>query len=100
MEKYINALKEHYAQDPLGSGLCDIDSILGRLYCCYRNGYHMDSQSIRDKFTDLDSILSKLSLEDNNALFIRVVDLCCDHQELAFYEGIKVGFHLSRELRP
>ena len=58
----------------------------------------VSSAAIRYQFQELDTILGKLSLEDNNALFRQVCELCEEHAKLGFLSGLRVGYELCKEL--
>ena len=64
----------------------------------YMQDNPVDNGIIRCQFEELDAILSKLSLSDNNAVFHLTGTLCASYEKQAFLDGIAVGLQLYTEL--
>ena len=75
-----------------------IDSLLNILCAIYIESNPIENDVIRTAFDKADSILSKLSLEDNNCVFNLVLGLCMEYEQNAFAHGVSVGIHLMAEL--
>jgi len=98
MDKYVQRLKwyvmnlpEHYRYDDAGS-------LLDMLCYFYIENNPIEGAVIRCKFADLDEILSKLTLRENDEVFRLVCDLCTEHERRAFQDGIRLGIRLICEL--
>ena len=100
MNRYIENLNALLAEQMPKYAFEDADSILDMLYFYYMDANPVDSGVIRCQFRELDKVLSKLSLEDNNRVFMLSVGLCVSHAREAFSEGVKVGMRLFTELQP
>ena len=53
---------------------------------------------IRYQYHQIDEIVNRLTLAENDRLFSITVDLCDACTRKAFIDGIKVGYHLREEL--
>ncbi len=98
MNPYQQVIQVFLTKNPQQLGCGDIDDVLGMLYCCYHQCRGDDKKAVKEKFDQLDAVLSKLSLSDNNRVFSVIVSLCQEYQKDAFREGLLVGLHLYREL--
>ena len=98
MNRYIEKLKTFLAEQPLHCEYTDANSILEMLYCYYSEENPIDSAVIRCRFRELDSILCRLPLSDNDAIFSLTCKLCSAYEQRAFLEGIQVGMRLFEEL--
>lgn len=54
---------------------------------------------IRARFRRMESILSKLSLQDNDAIFGLTVEICSEYIKQAFLAGARIGTQLVLELQ-
>lgn len=96
MQQYIQALVDHYKQDPPNHG--DAKSVLDLLYWHYAEFNPIDNQKIRDNFTNLRKQYSHLSMQEFDPIFTTVSDLCVEHERRAFLEGLRLGVVLRQEL--
>ena len=97
MHQYVRKLQEHWKEYPKDQK--DFDSVLELLSYYFMIENAAESAVIRTQFYEVDKILEKLSLEDNNALFSTVVHLCDTHSVRGFVEGFCVGAQLMLELQ-
>lgn len=97
MEKYIQALQEYCKQNPPNHG--DAQSVMNLLYWTYTEYNPIDDKKLKNGFAKLRSQFPHLSLQDFDPVFDTVSDLCIDHERLAFYEGLRLGFTLMQELK-
>ena len=100
MNRYIDNLKAFLAEQTPKFPYCDANSVLDMLYFYYTDSNPIDSAAIRCQFSELDNVLSKLSFEDCDRVFLLAVGLCLSHAKLAFTEGVQVGMCLFTELQP
>lgn len=98
MNYYIEKLKTFLAEQPPHYGYTDANSILEMLYCYYSEENPIDNAIIRCRFKELDNILCRLPLTDNDAVFSLTCKLCSSYEQQAFLEGIQVGMRLFEEL--
>ncbi len=96
MQKYLDALQDYCKQNPLNHG--DTESVMELLYWHYSEFNPIDNQKIRDSFRKLRSQFPDFSMKDFDPIFTTVSDLCEEHQRLAFYEGLRLGVTLMKEL--
>ena len=89
---------EYLDKHPIRSYDGTTDSLLNMLCSVYIESNPVETDEIRKAFDSVDSILSKLSLEDNNSVFILIMDLYMSFERVAFFHGISVGMHLMTEL--
>lgn len=98
MNRYIENLKSFLAEQTPNYIYDDANSILELLCYCYMDSNPVDSAVIRYQFMEMDSILNRLSLAENDAIFSLVCNLCIAHERQAFRDGIQVGMQLFSEL--
>ena len=98
MDKYVERLKRYVMNLPENYGYDDASSLLDMLCYFYMENNPVESAVIRCKFVDLDEILSKLTLRENDEMFRIVCDLCTEHERRAFQDGIRLGIRLISEL--
>ena len=99
MNRYLKKLKAFLAEQSPNYGYDDANSILDVQYYYYTDSNPVDNAVIRCQFKELDAVLSKLSLEENNRVFTLAVDLYSSHARHAFLEGVHVGMRLFTELQ-
>lgn len=98
MNKYIEKLNSFLEQQTPNYGDDDVQSLLEMLHYYYTLANPVDIAVIHCQFKELDDILSKLSLADNNAIFSLTCSICTSHERHAFLEGVHVGLRLFVEL--
>ena len=98
MNKYIAKLNAFLEEQSPNYGNDDIQSLLEMLHYYYTLENPVDTAVIRCQFKELNDILSKLSLSDNNAVFEQTCSISASYERQAFLEGIHVGLRLFLEL--
>lgn len=78
---------------------CDASSVVELLYMAYTDIQSRDPKEIDQGFIDLDTHLSKFSLEENNEVFGIVCKLCDAYEKRAFMDAFQIGAHLMLELQ-
>ena len=58
----------------------------------------MDSEQIKDGFTELYRHMKDVAIPDMDGVIDTVCSLCWEHEKAGFVEGIKVGIRLFEEL--
>ncbi len=99
MNRYIKKLKSFLAEQTPSFEFDDANSILEMLYYYYASANPIDNAAIRCQYKELNDILCRLSLAENDAVFSLTCDLCIAHERQAFLDGICVGIRLIEELR-
>ena len=77
----------------------DAESALEFLYMAYADVQGRDPKEIDQGFLDLDTHLSKFSLDENNETFGIVCKLCDAYEKRAFIDAIQIGAYLILELQ-
>jgi hypothetical protein len=95
MEKYLEILKNHIAENPPNFG--DADSVLTMLYECYSEN-NPDNEQIKADFDNLYQQMNGMSLREMDKIIYPVCKLCRDHEQTGFVNGIRIGVCLSKEL--
>ena len=97
IEQYIQALTEltMVKKPNFGNGA----SVLSLLYEAYSELNLMDTEQIKAAFKTLYHTMNGKSLEEMDVILYPVCALCREHERSGFVEGVKVGLHLSHELK-
>lgn len=74
-------------------------SVIDFLGTAYADNQDEDSPEIKSCFSVLDSYLKDISLDENNAVFGLVCNLCVLCEERAFKDGLQIGAYLILELQ-
>ena len=77
----------------------DTASVLDLLYVAYTDSLGRDPQEIEQGFLRLGEHLEPLPLDENNAIFAIVCELCNAYEKRAFMDAIKLGAYLMTELQ-
>ena len=97
MNPYIEKLKGYLqnSNEKLETG----GGILELLCYYYTEEHPLDTAVIRERMRQVDAILSRLSLEDNDAVFNLTVQICDEYIKQAFLIGARTGAQLILELQ-
>lgn len=98
MNRYINKLKSFLANQSANFPFDDANSVLEVLCYYYCSTNSVDNAVIRCQFKELNDILCRLSLAENDAVFAITGDLCTSHMRKAFLDGVRAGMCLYHEL--
>ena len=77
----------------------DNATIIDLLYSTYVDCLGRDTKEIQSGFLALGDHLEHLSLDENNAIFSIVCELCGAYEQRAFKDGLQLGAHLMLELQ-
>ena len=97
MNPYIEKLKA-YLKDWTNDRE-DPESILELLCYYYTAEKSVDNAVIRSRFQEMESILSKLSIQDNDTIFRLTIEACEEYMKQAFLTGARTGARLVIELQ-
>ena len=99
LPKVAQLLAQHIHTHPFHLIGTDAESVLELLYITYTETLGRDPEEIRLSFEKLGTHLEQLPLEENNAIFAIVCDLCNAYEKRAFIDAIKLGAYLMTELQ-
>lgn len=100
MDKSIpQQLHEHISNHPFQLPGADAASVLELLYAAYIDNLGRDPQEIEQGFLALGEHLEPLPLDENNAIFAIVCELCNAYEKRAFMDAIRLGAFLTQELQ-
>jgi hypothetical protein len=99
MDNNAQQLKAYIETHPFNPGDSDCETVLDQLYQVYQESHESDPPDIRDSFRELDTLLERLSLDDNNAVFNLCCHLCAAYEHKAFSDGFHYGAQLIIELK-
>lgn len=74
-------------------------SVIDFLYVVYMEAKDKDPVEISNGFKALDDYMEGISLDDNNAIFCLVCNLCDLYEERAFKDGLQLGAYLIMECK-
>ena len=98
MRSILNLIKHYMETHSFDTGDPDCKTALDQLFRAYQESHESDPPDIRDGFKELDALLDRLPLDDNNAVFNLCCRLCTAYEHKAFLDGIQYGTHLITEL--
>ncbi len=98
MNAIAKRMKAYIDTHPFDSGDYDYETILEQLYMAYSESHEIDPPEIKDAFTELNSFLDDLSLDDNNAVFSLTCRISIACERRGFLNGLQYGAHLMKEL--
>ena len=98
MNKLVEILKRHVAENPPNYGDGDAHSILEMLFTYYHECNNTDTDAVKAAFEDLYQRMYGMSLREMDRIVDAVCTLCREHERTGFVEGIKVGIRLEQEL--
>ena len=99
MLSIINLLKHYMETFHFDTGDPDCKTVLDQLYRAYQESHESDPPDIRNGFKELDALLDRLPLDDNNAVFNLCCRLCTAYEQKAFLDGLHYGAQLMMEIQ-
>lgn len=96
LSAYAEALQALVSAHPPDLG--DEDSILGLLYEAHSESNAMYDDEIKADFHALYEAMNGMPLREMDQIVYPVCTLCRSHQKSGFIEGVRIGFHIYREL--
>ena len=97
MNPYIEKMKDYLERFPRERK--DIESVIELLCHYYAVDHAIEPTVIRAEFQDMEPILNKLTLRDNDALFRSVLCIATAYTEHAFLSGVCTGAELVLEMQ-
>ena len=98
MNPCIEKLKTYLDEQPINAVYNDAESLLELLCYIYITESPIDNATIHYQYQQINSIMERFTLEENNQIFNLTVDMCDTYIRQAFMDGIRVGYHLLTEL--
>ena len=99
LPKVAQLFSQHIHTHPFHLDDTDASSVLELLYITYTETLGRDPKEIRQSFEKLGVHLEQLPLDENNAIFSIVCELCNTYEKRAFMDAIKLGAYLMTELQ-
>ena len=99
LSKLAQLISQHIHTHPFQLAGTDAASVLELLYITYTETLDRDPEDIRQSFEKLGAYLEELPLDENNAIFAIVCELCNACEKRAFMDAIKLGAYLMTELQ-
>ena len=93
------AFSEHIHSGVFSLKNTEAASVLEFLYIAYTDIQGRGPKEIDQGFVNLDNHLEGVSLNENNAIFSIVCDLCNAYEKRAFMDAIQIGVYLMLELQ-
>lgn len=98
MKKYIEALNNYMEEHTVDAGALPAETVIDALFVCFCLENEVRIPAVSAAFEKLDTVLEKLSREDNDELFLLTCDISEQYRREAFRTGLLVGFRLCGEL--
>ena len=98
MDSYMQLLHQYLSEHQPNYGWRDAESLLEMIYHYYTADNPIDNDYIKKQFEQMDEILCKLPLAENDRIFLLTVNLCSECEKQAFIAGLQVGVRLFAEL--
>lgn len=98
MHPYIERLQEELEKNPPNYGYQSANSLLEMLYMWYVEWNPINSEQIRRDFLMLEDFFSGAADVKLDHALDGVARLCQQYEQVAFLEGLRVGFRLAQEL--
>jgi len=98
MHPYMERLQAELEKNPPNYGYQCANSLLEMLYMWYVEWNPINSAQIRRDFFMLEDYFSGGTDKKADHALDAVTRLCQQHEQLAFLEGLRVGFRLAQEL--
>lgn len=92
--KIVSKFREYIRTADYPSDDDRVASVLDFLYVAYAENQGKDPKEISEGFERLGEYLERLRLEDNNAIFSQVCNLCNLYEQRAFKDGLQLGAYL------
>lgn len=94
MHLYIEKLKDFISVHPVRYG-DEIGSLLELLTHWYLEANPIESAVIHYQFNELNYVLTRLTIPENDRVFDLTCSLCMEHARRAFSEGLDTGIRLA-----
>ncbi|MBR5570471.1 MAG: hypothetical protein IKW10_06215 [Oscillospiraceae bacterium] len=98
MDSYMQLLHQYLSEHQPNYGWRDAESLLEMIYHYYTEDNPVDNDYIKKQFEQVHEILRKLSLAENDRIFLLTVSLCSECEKQAFIAGLQVGVRLFTAL--
>ena len=89
MNYYIKKIIPFLEEDGI-----DGKALQALLYDCYRELHPQDSAGVREAFQELDTVLERLTLREQDRVWDMTCRICAESEQQAYIEGLRVGIQL------
>ncbi|MBQ8796761.1 MAG: hypothetical protein IJZ56_01025 [Oscillospiraceae bacterium] len=98
MKQYIETLNKYAEEQGVNAGTLPAETVIDVLFACFCLENEVRIPAVSAAFEKMESVLEKLSLEDNDKLFLLTCQISETYRREAFRTGLLAGFHLCKEL--
>lgn len=98
MSIHVNEVLDYLDTHPVCQYAQGMDSLMEMLHEVYTMHNSIDSEKMRSLFGQLRPVLDMLPAKTADMLVSLVCDLCMEHEQLAFSQGVLVGMQLMTEV--
>ena len=98
MQDMYKRLLKVLSNEPLEWEENDYDSVLGMFSFLYAMHHNFENGYMRERFEEMDKYLLMLPEEEHLQLYTLFVNIYAENEKLAFQEGMRLGYHLAKEL--
>ena len=98
MKQYIEALNKFAQEQGVDAGALPAETVIDALFVCFCLENEVRIPDISAAFQEVDTILEKLTLEENDRVFLLTCQISENYRREAFRTGLTVGYHLCKEL--
>ena len=78
----------------------NVESVLAVLFNAYNGSSGFDNTAIKADFEELFRLMNGKPLQEIEAIIYAVCTLCRNHEKTGFFQGVKVGMSLAKEIYP
>ena len=97
MAIHINQVLDYLDTHPICREADSVESLLEMIYQIYAEYNCFENEEIREKYRQIQSLLGPLTEETCDAVFFLICQLCAEHEQVAFSQGIIAGMNLMTE---
>ena len=98
MSVNIHEVLDYLDTHPAYRQVKDMGGLLVLLHDAFNMHNCIDSEEIQSLFRQMREIFDRLSMDESDRVFNQVCQLCWEHEQLAFSQGVLVGMLLMTEV--
>lgn len=97
MKPNLEKMKQYIADHPVQYGEGTVESLMDMFYRCYAEHNPLENEAAREKLALLRERYREEGYQDEDILFMSVLTLCAEYQQVAFQEGFRTGAQWTME---
>ena len=98
MDSYIKNMKQYLCEQYMYCKGGETDSLLEQLWYFRAKNLPFDSEAVTERLDSLEPIINTLSQKRQRRLMRTIIELCEEHERIAYMEGICTSFRLLHEI--